>query len=250
MKSIISSLAAFCLLSACATAPSSQESSSKTNEVAPVAALFSSGVDTSKTHEIGPIACPDKIGAATFETATNYNPKATNVGCSYKGDGVFYTLYAYDQHGVGLANELQGVVNAILVGKKDWKLVYDKETSNSCILQNLLLGALTESLVSGSATDASNGINVAIDPDEPIGEADGFNLGMGVLKNEAIVSIAAVHSRNDMFFKVRATTIYPDGFSEEQLVTDCGLAARAMRTLDASFDAAKIKTNSARDSQI
>ena len=117
-------------------------------------------------------------------------------------------------------------------------------------MQNLLLGSLTESLVSRRSPDASNNINVAIDPDAPVGESNGFNLGMGVLRNEAIVSIAAVHSRDDMFFKVRTTTIYPDGFSEDQLLADCSLAAQVMRALDASFDAAKTKTNSDADSQI
>ena len=241
MKPIFSLFAICSLLTACASTPSQPQEQVKASDEPPLGALLSAKIDTSQTHEIGPIACPHKIADATFEDVTNYDPNATNVSCSYQGDGVFYTLYAYDRNGVTLRDELQGVVNAVLIGKKDWRLTYDHSVSNACTFQGLLFEVVRPK---------SQGSDVTIDPDSPIGEANDYDLAMGVLTNDKIISIAAVHTRGDMLFKVRATRSYPDGFSEADAVNECGIVAQAMRALDSSFDRSKIKSHNQGATQI
>ena len=241
MKSIFSLFAICSLLTACASTLSQPPELVKSSNEPLLGALLSSDVDTSKTHGIGPIACPHKIADASFEEVTNYNPNATNVGCSYQGERGFYTLYAYDRNGVTLRDELQGVVNAVLIGKKDWRLTYDHSVSNACTLQGLLFEVVRPK---------SQGSDATTDPDSPIGEANDYDLAMGVLTNDKIISIAAVHTRGDMLFKVRATSSYSDGFSEADVVNECGVVAQAMRVLDGSFDRSKIKSHNQGATQI
>ena len=242
IKTIYAIAGALCL-TACASTPSTDASSSKISDEELIAGILSSEIDLSKTHDIGPISCPDKIAGVEFEEVINFDPTVTNVGCSYQGDEAFYTLYAYDQNGGDLYAEIQGVVDAVLVGKKDWKLTYEEEHSQSCAFQALIMGAVV-------VDEESQGSNIAIDPDAPIGDVNGYNLAMGVLTNDTTISIAAVHSRDNMMFKVRSTALYEKGYDEGEILEQCRYVAQAMRALDNGFDASKVQADSQGASQI
>jgi len=210
-------------LSACAATPA-KPSSVDTDKLLNEIAL--SDIDLSTTHDAGPVKCPDAIGSAKFDKIINFDPANTNVGCVYSGENIFYTLYAYDQKGRSLYDEVQGVVNTVLVTKKEWQVTYDKDVSKTCALDALLRGAVLKK------TDS----NVTIDPDEPIGDVDGYDYGVGVMTGGDVVTIAAVHTRDDVFFKIRASVMDEDGFDEAAVINECGRVARAMRVLDASYD--------------
>ena len=242
IKTIYAIAGALCL-TACASTPSTHASSSKVSDEELVAGILSSEIDLSKTHDIGPISCPNKIAGVEFEKVVNFNPNATNVGCSYNGDGLYYTLYAYDQNGVDLYAELQGVVNTVLIAKKDWKLTYEEEHSQSCAFQALIMGAAV-------LDEESQGSTIAIDPDAPIGDVNGYNLAMGVLTNDKTISIAAVHSRDNMMFKVRSTAFYEKGYDEGEIFKQCRYVAEAMRALDNGFDASKVENTGSGGTQI
>ena len=230
MKSIFITLGAVVTLTACASAPqTSRDQLTKTDDPAVVAGLFGGEVDLSETHPIGPINCPNAIDDTPFDKVFNFNPSETNVGCFYKGADALYTLYAYDQKGRDLNSELQGVVNTVLTTKKDWQVTYDEKISQTCTLSALLLGALT----------TNKDVNITINPDAPTGDVDGYNYAVGVMTSEKIVTIAAVHSKHEMLFKVRASSFH-DKVTKEVVMKECHRTAQVMRALDASFDPSKI----------
>ncbi|MEP6341719.1 MAG: hypothetical protein ABJ275_00235 [Maricaulaceae bacterium] len=232
MKSVLISLSAALALSACATTSGVTKNNSENTEKAAVAALVGGEIDFSKTHQIGPISCPNRIGPAKFNKVINFDPNATNVGCFYESESVFYTLYAYDQKGRDLTSELQGVVNTVLIAKKDWDIAYDEDASKSCVFQGLIMGALS----------AEGNTDITIDSKSPVGDVDGYNFGVGIMTSQNIVTIGALHSRDDMFFKLRATSMHDGGISSEIVTNECQRMAQAMRALDKGFDASKVET--------
>lgn len=117
----------------------------------------------------------------------------------------------------------------MLTAKKDWQVTYDEEVSQSCTFEALILGAFA----------ADKGSDITINPDFPAGDVDGYNYAVGVMTNENIVTIGAVHSRDNMFFKVRASSFH-DKITDEIVMDECRLTAQAMRALDSSFDLSKI----------
>ena len=204
--------------------------------------LALSGIDVSQTHAAGPMSCPDSIGGVGFQKIVNFNANANNVGCLYEGESQFYSLYAYDQLGRGVLPQLKGVMSAVMTVKKEWQLRYDEELSKTCALGGLML-----SVDEGNDDEQ---VKVNLHPQEPAGTIDGYDYAIGVMRGPSVMSIAAIHSREDVFFKIRASSLNDGGFTEGQIIEECLRVADIMRAMDTSFDASKLIGVGGADSKI
>jgi len=213
-----------CLLTACASTPTSKTSSNGNKE-------FVAQKNGAKFQSVTGLYCPGAALGNLLTKTNKYNDSATDVSCTYDSKGGLTTIYLSAFPNLTLSDYFQSSVNAIGQGSFKDAVTYDEDLSNSCMAQSQIMSGLAQIFTGSEKEDNTITIDLS-------GESGEMPYKVAVFGGQDISSYLAVSPVDDKYMKIRHTM--------ETSSKDCDAVHGLMRDLVVSVgkpEGAKAKSS-------
>lgn len=181
--------------------------------------------DGSKFQPVTGLHCPASVMGGNLEKTHIYDEEASDASCYYSGNGAMTTIYLSTFPNRSLDENFAMSTNAIENGSFKGKITYEKDMTESCILETQLMSGLMGIL----AGDPTVNKDVTIDMS---GNSGAMPFKFAVYGSDEYSSYVAVSPHEDKYMKIRYTIKEP--ISDVRAADDCKAIHSLMRDQIAS----------------